>query len=223
MSLLRVGGAVCAGLLVSTFVIAAEFSAEVAESRPEKLPAEIGRTLAEKGIRISGPDGELCNLWTVADLPTKEGFSPTLSIKYPFTQGQFIGVLQVQGAKFTDFRDQRLAPGLYMLRYGQQPQDGNHIGTSDYSDFLLALRMDDDKSPALISNLDDLQAISADAAGTAHPAIFQLLPPEEVATKPSESAAKLSHDADHDHWILQLVAGKKPLPLRLVIVGVAAE
>ena len=40
---------------------------------------------------------------------------------------------------FTDFRGQEIKKGVYTLRYGQQPEDGNHIGTSELADFLLAI------------------------------------------------------------------------------------
>lgn len=220
MRSVRSGMVVLLCLVAPVFVAGADYTLEKTENLPDGLTADVSQALNPEGHRVSGSGGPLCTLWLAKAIPAKEGFSPTLSIKYPLSPGQFIGVLQVQGAKFSDFRDQRLLPGLYTLRYGQQPQDGNHVGTSDYSDFLLALRTKDDKSPERIDNVEDAQSLSADAAGTAHPAIFQLLPPEEGA----ESKATLVHDDSHDHWIIQAAAaGEKPLPLRLIIVGVAAE
>ena len=97
-------------------------------------------------LRFLNPEGfaiknrAVCDVCAVKDLAAKDGFKPTLNVKYPFQPGQLIGALRVSGkTEFTDFRGQPVKAGVYTLRYGQQPQDGNHIGTSELSDFLLAI------------------------------------------------------------------------------------
>jgi hypothetical protein len=129
-------------------------------------------------------------------------------------------VVQVnKGTAFSDFRKQPLAPGLYTVRYGQQPQDGNHVGTSDFSDFLLALPAGDDKSSKKLDSVKDLQTLSAAAAGTAHPAILQLLPSEQKT--PAKPA--LAHDAAREFWTLEFPVGTPPVSFKLVVVGAGAE
>jgi len=121
-------------------------------------------------------------------------------------------------AGLTDFREHELDAGLYTLRYGQQPMDGNHIGTSPTADFLLAIPVADDEDPATIESSKDLFEKSAAASGTTHPAIFTLLPVGDVTiTEPA-----LTHNEDHDFWVLQAVAagkGDAKIPLQLVVVG----
>jgi hypothetical protein len=203
---------------VST-IRAEDYKLEKAGAVPGGLTAEVSQALGTDGYRVSGPDGPMIDLWLAKDIAAKKDFKPTLNVKYPFQPGQLVGVLQVnQGTAFSDFRKQPIAPGLYTVRYGQQPQDGNHVGTSDFSDFLLALPAKDDKSAKGIDNVKDLQAKSISAAGTSHPAILQLLPNED---QPAD--AKLVHDADHEFWLLEFSTGKPPVPFKLVVVGAGAE
>jgi hypothetical protein len=198
---------------------AEDYKLEKPAAVPAGLSPEVAQALAKEGYRVAGPQGPMIDLWPAKEIVAKKDFKPTLNVKYPFQPGQFIGVLQVnKGTAFSDFRKQAIAPGVYTVRYGQQPQDGNHVGTSDFSDFLLALPAGEDKAPKGVDNVKDLQARSAVAAGTSHPAILQLLPSEEKATE-----AKLVHDADREFWTLEFAGGKPPVPFKLVVVGAGAE
>jgi hypothetical protein len=204
---------------VASTARAEDYKLEKAGALPKDLAAEVSQALGADGYRVSGPDGPMIDLWLAKEIAAKKDFKPTLNVKYPLQPGQLIGVLQVnQGTAFSDFRKQPIAPGVYTVRYGQQPQDGNHVGTSDFSDFLLALPAKDDKSAKGIDNVKDLQSKSVAAAGTSHPAILQLLPNEE---RPGE--AKLVHDGDREFWLLDFAGGKPPVPFKLVVVGAGAE
>lgn len=207
--------------LIGPGALADDYSVAPIDSHPEDASADHTKLLARPGFQVTGPDGPLCSLWLVKSPTVKEGFSPTPSVKYPFTPGAFVGLLKVEkGADFTDFREQELAPGLYTLRYIQQPQDGNHIGTSDVADFLLALPAKEDSPAPKTDDLDAVVELSSEAAESTHPAIFALRPAEQ--SQPGE--AKLVHDSADDFWMLETAVGAgKPLPLRLVVVGFALE
>ena len=130
-----------------------------------------------------------------------------------------MGVIEVgKTATFTDFRGQEIAPGVYSLRYMLQPEDGNYIGTSELCDFLVALPIAKDKSAKTINVIEKLNQKSAAAAGSTHPAIFSLLPVEKAP-----KASTLEHNADNEFWILSTInmkiPKKKPVPLRMVIIG----
>ncbi len=197
----------------------ADYTFEAAAELPDDVPAEIAAQLDPAGHKVVGPRRDLCQVWLVKELAVKEGFSPTLAVKYPFTPGQLIGVISVpRRAGLVDFRGQEIDDGVYTLRYGQQPMDGNHIGTSETSDFLLAVPATDDADPAPIASQDDLFDKSEGASGTTHPAIFSLLP----ASDAEFTEAGLVHEESKEFWILQLPgtgAGDSKVPIRLVIVG----
>ncbi|MFP6703856.1 MAG: hypothetical protein VB861_19060 [Planctomycetaceae bacterium] len=219
---------ICALLLpVGLLLAAAVPSHKLARTKalPQGVGAKIATKLDKIGFQISGSKGPICTVWLVKDVPIREKFKPGLSIKYPFTPGQLVGLLQVQVQRgYTDFRGAEMKPGVYTLRYGQQPVDGNHVGTSELADFLLALPAKTDLDPKPITGFDELAGKSAVANGTTHPAILSLLP----ATKPIK-VASLSHDEDHDFWILSVAATAKAtakavrVNLRFVAIGQTTE
>lgn len=190
---------------------------------PADLPAALRAVLDAKGWTVQG-EGKTIRLWFLEKLPVQKDFSPGFNVKYGFPQGALIGVMQISGDGVTDFRAQELKPGLYTLRYARQPEDGNHVGTSDTLDFLVGVRVADDPKPAPATDTMDLMKRSAKAAGTTHPMIFYLPPAEEDIPAP-----RLTHDEDYDFWILELPVSAQQgdqevrLALRLVVVGHAEE
>ena len=191
--------------------------------KADKLPSGFGEKIAEalnpEGIVVQGTDGPVCTIWLARSLTVKPKFKPSLSLKYPLTPGQLIGSLQVHIDTFSDFREQTIKPGLYTLRYGHQPQDGNHVGTSEVSDFLLAVPAASDTDPALVKP-QTLFKRSAKATGSNHPAIFSLL-----STESAGDTAGLTEDTGKHLWILSLTGTGKEgdadakVPLRIVVIG----
>lgn len=197
-----------------------DYTFETTDAAPDDLPAALAEQMQPQGFKVVGPKRDLCSIWLLKDVARKEDFSPSLAVKYPLTAGQLVGVIDVpRRSGLTDFKGQEIEKGLYTLRYGQQPMDGNHIGTSDTADFLLAVPIANDSDPAPIADVKSLFARSAEASGTTHPAIFSLLPAESEAVEPG-----LTHDADHEFWILSVTAasGDAKVPLRVVLVGESA-
>ena len=191
----------------------------------KELPKGLSEAVAAKvdpnGYQVSGPSAAIGTIWLAKDVSVKPGFEPNFMVKYPFSSGQLVGVLEVaKDASMKDFRGQEMKAGVYTLRYGQQPQDGNHLGTSDTSDFLMALPAAKDTKADAITDGDEFVKLSSAAAGTTHPAIFSLQPPEKAGE------AKLTHDEEREFWILEAAAAGKEkdkdvkVPLKLVVVGV---
>jgi len=192
---------------------------EEAAAKPSEVAAPIASVLDDKGIRVSQGGNPYCEVWLLKSVPIVDNFTPTLSVKYPFTPGQLIGVLKIESADFTDFRGQQVAAGVYTLRYGRQPQDGNHLGTSEVEDFLVAIPVADDKSTEPVTDVKKLFKMSGKAAGANHPAIFSLLPVESAPEKTG-----IAHEETRDLWIIETRStggadGKTAVPLRLVVIG----
>lgn len=213
-------------LLVSAFSTNAAFSADEhhlkkTSTPPKGLSPEIDKLLDPAGHQITGENGALVELWLLKSLPVKPGFKPNFTQFYPFTPGQLLGALHVpKGAEYMDFRGQQISSGTYTLRYGLQPMDGNHVGTSETYDFILALPAKIDTSPETIKDFYKLAEHSGKAAGSTHPAIFSLLDPAEASKE-----AKLEQDSFTDHWILNFTGKgvakdvKSDVKMRLVVVG----
>jgi len=132
--------------------------------------------------------------------------------------GEFIAVLRFP-RKGADFRGQDIPAGLYILRYANQPVDGNHVGTSLTRDFLVLVPASADRSPKPTAE-KDLFKLSAQSAESSHPAILSLVKPEASGALPA-----LRHLEEQDRWTVQF-AGNGPaskVVLELVVVGKAAE
>jgi hypothetical protein len=202
---------------------AADQKVEPVKGPPSGLSAELAAAINPTGYRITGKDGVVCDVWLAKEAPLKPNFKSSLRIKYPFQPGEFVGVIRFpDGSSPNDFRGQDLKPGTYTLRYGLQPDDGNHLGTSEIRDFLVASPPQNDTNPKRIEDIKEMFKLSAQSAGGTHPAIFLLMPPPE---KPFDSASVV-HDDERDLLILRANGSGKdagnrivPVPLSIVTVG----
>jgi hypothetical protein len=218
-----------ASTLVLTLHVAAARGADeyklepLAEAAPtEGVAPEIAGLLAPAGFKVvKGTSRTLCSFWPVKQLATKADFKPTAAVQYPLEMGQLVGVMHYKRAG-EDFRGQEIAEGTYTVRYALQPEDGNHVGTSDTRDFFLLLKAADDKMPALVKK-EDLFKLSAAAAGTAHPCMLSLLTAAGTTGEPPS----LEHNEERELWSAAFAVktdkGNGTLPIRVVVVGKAAE
>src|SRR6185369_943634 len=155
----------CLLLLSTTALRAQDGKFEELKEGPQGLAAPVAAAINMTGYRVSGKDGVVCDIWLAKDIPLAAGFKPTLEIKYPFVPGQLMGAIRFpEKSSPGDFRGQNIPAGTYTLRYGQQPNDGNHLGTSDVRDFLLACPPKLDADPKPIANGMDLFKLSAKAS-----------------------------------------------------------
>ncbi|REK12723.1 MAG: hypothetical protein DWQ37_10865 [Planctomycetota bacterium] len=214
--------AVAAVMLWGSVTLAAdEYRVEKLEAGPpaDALSAEIIEKLTPTGFRVLGEDDQVvCEVWPVKQLDVKPDFQPTLSILYPLKSGSLVGALHFPH-KGTDFRGQEIESGTYTLRYGQQPQDGNHIGTFDTRDFVLMLPAAADRDPKTFEG-EGFVETSGEASGSTHPAIIPLLEPLEG------DEATLTHLEEPEWWVLHITskdAEGKTVPVELIVVGESDE
>ncbi len=219
---LRMMFAVAVAAVLMTGSARADSKLEAVGVPPDGLSKDIAAVVSATGQRVISDGAAVCSVWFVKEVPAKSNFKPTLNVKYPFAPGELLGVLRVEAkSKFTDFRGQEIKAGIYTLRYGQQPEDGNHVGTSDLADFLLAIPATTDSDPKPIGGFDALSKKSAKSSGSTHPAIFSLLPVD----KPVEQAT-LTHNAAKEHTMLSTTIAAKggsKVALRMVVIGKSGE
>jgi hypothetical protein len=203
-------------------LFAQEYSVASGEAAPTgAIAPEISSLLQSAGIKVTKGSTALCELWFAKEWPIEADAKTGGEVLYPLTVGQVIGVIRF-AKKASDFREQDVPAGVYVMRYAQQPVDGAHVGTSPTRDFLALSPAGKDKDPKPL-DYKALIANSKEATGTAHPAIFSLQRAEEGA---SPSVREVSEK----EWVVVHYVGKvkqsgsvKDLPLDLVVVGKAAE
>jgi hypothetical protein len=198
----------------------------VKQAAPSGLGPEIQRHLAGQAYRIQDEKGgDFARIWLGQAIPGSERPSgPKGTIQFPFlADGELLGVLEfVQEGH--DYRDQPIAKGVYTMRYGLQPVNGDHLGVSDYRDYILLLPAAKDKTPATPAR-KQLEERSAESAGTSHPASFLLL----MAPPGAKSEASVRHDTAKETWSvilplrLQVKGNGDPIiyPVQLVLIGTA--
>lgn len=193
------------------------------DSLPKEVPEAFAKLTHGKGLRLSGADGKpLFDLWTRKELPLLEKPKSGLAITFPqIAPGEFVAIAKVH-AQSDDYREDHVKPGLYVARYGLQPEDGDHMGTAPNRDFLILTSFADDKDVAPIADMDKLGELSI-LAGEDHPLIWHL----RAAESKDEDRASLRHDEKNSLWIAEFawttkVGGEeKPLRAGLVLVGVS--
>lgn len=197
--------------------------APLEEAPPEELSAPIRDGLNATGLRVSRGSNKFCDIWLAKEWSTKADFTPSLSMLYPFSVGEFIGVIRYH-KKGGDFRDQEVPAGLYTLRFALQPEDGNHVGTSETRDFMLLLPVAEDTDPAVMAE-DVLWKTSASAVGTSHPAMLSLI----NAAAAEGDLPSLAHNEEADRWSVRFAGQAKkgdavePLVVEMIVVGHASE
>ena len=171
------------GLSLNGFAQESTYKARVLNEGPPKgLAPAIVKVLHKSGTSVNDPSGKvICNVWLRTRLPAMPDFQEQLDLKYPIKPGALVGAIQFP-AGGRDFRQQKIKPGVYTLRYSHQPQDGNHLGTAEIRDFLAVCHPDNDKSPEEVAE-DPLLDLSTKVSGSAHPAILSLMPPQGAPAK----------------------------------------
>jgi hypothetical protein len=167
----------------------------------DEISAEIAGQLQAEGFKIvKGESRTLCEVWLANEWPISASAKTTAEILYPLTPGQLIGVIRYP-RKAADFRDQEIPSGVYTLRYGLQPVDGAHVGTSLTRDFLLLLPAAADRDPQVLE-YKPLTAASKETTGTAHPGILSLQKPAE------EGEALAIRENAEKEWTIVRFTGK---------------
>src|SRR5690606_8836893 len=113
---------------------------------------EIAVTLEAKGYRISEEGGgPLAEIWLRKAIPASEKPAGAKgAIQFPFlAQGELLGAARLLD-EAGDYRDQVIEKGVYTIRYGLLPVNGDHLGVSPFRDYALLLPADKDKDAAVL-------------------------------------------------------------------------
>ncbi len=210
-------------LCVLPFAAAQEgkFSIKTASNPPPKeLAADVQKLLGKTSISLLDPGGKtIGEFWFRAAIPadaTPEQVKNGITYR-EIRQSEILGAVRFE-QDWTDYRNQKVKAGVYTLRLGYQPADGDHQGSSDFQEFLLVIGADHDKKTELME-FKHLVETSAKSIGTGHPGVFMLAPTQPGAAP--TIAARL-----RNHWIINtkgdlIVGGKKvgAVGLGLNVVG----
>lgn len=159
---------------------------------PDTLAGPIAGELSPGGVRAVVSKGPVTlDFWWVAALPMKAGSGqPSWA---DLEEGTLVGAVNV-AAEFRDVRGRVIKPGVYTLRYGIQPSDGDHLGVSPYREFLLLSPAAVDLDPVALGH-DGTIALSKQAIGGSHPGVWSIDPPVAQQAPLQIHRTEFEHDA----------------------------
>jgi hypothetical protein len=213
-------------LLVPGVLAAQEYKVEaLKEGPPSAIAPEIRGVLNMQGYRVVDGQGKpFADIWLRTSIPASaKPAGPNGVIQFPFFQeSELLGVIQL-AAESHDYRDQAIPKGIYTMRYGLQPVNGDHLGVSPFRDYSLLLPSARDKALAILPR-KQLETQSAEAAGSSHPAVLFMLAAKASASPASPS---MMHDEEKNTWRLNvplsvLVKGESAavsVPVSIILVG----
>lgn len=181
------------------------------DAPPPELAPAVSALIAPSGARVSAP-GVTLDFWWVKALPLSGTGAPSWE---HVEEGTLVGAVRVS-AVYRDIRGRTIKPGVYTLRYGIQPANGDHLGVSPFREFLLLspAAADTDVKP---TGHEGTVELSKQTIGGSHPAVWSLDPPTSTDAAPLSAR---TNDAGHEAVIFEVpTASGAPLRFGLILVG----
>jgi hypothetical protein len=191
-------------------------SALSATAHSESLPPELKPALAALvkpgGVRASVDTTTLDFWWSTGVPLTGEGAAAWSIVP----EGALVGVVKVP-RDVRDIRGRVIKPGVYTLRYGVQPDNGDHLGVSPHRQFLLISPANDDSDPAPKGH-DGAVELAKGSIGGSHPGVWSIDPPAASASEAPLSIHKT--DLGHQSVIVEVPASRDGKPAGTLKFGV---
>lgn len=151
----------------------------VTQAQPPKEIAEpIRAVLDSQVVRITTDDKASFDFWFRKELPLAEKPAGGTLAMGTVKEGTVLGVVRVAGEHY-DFRNEEIPPGLYVMRLGIQPEDGNHLGVAPTRTFAVLIPAKLDKKLDPIPH-DALMKEAAKVNAVMHPSSLNLQPVEKA-------------------------------------------
>jgi hypothetical protein len=208
-----------------------KFSIKTASTEPPKeLKEPIRKLLDNSTVQLYDPAGAMiCELWFCKILSsdaTPEQVKNGLTYR-ELRETAVIGAVRFADS-WNDYRKQKIKTGIYTLRLGFQPMDGDHQGKSAFTEFLLLAAADKDADAETMA-AKALQDLSMKSTGLGHPCVLMLFPLTKAPAQSTLEAMAPVVGMPKDHWVLQIArpvqagATKASIGFGITLIGEAAE
>lgn len=161
---------------------------------PQEIAEPIAKSLEPKATQILDGETPVYEFWFRRDIPLKSKPASVAKSLESVDEITFLGVAAV-GKGQRDYKDNEIIPGIYTVRFGLQPQDGDHMGTSDYPYFAVLVPAKADGDVNAIKTYRAMVRASAKATTAGHPAVLSLRPVSEEGTTPALTTPAAEHKA----------------------------
>ncbi len=195
------------GLMVALLLVgmtaglarAAELALKVLDREPPKsIDDSIRTNLQLKAVQLLDGGQLAFEFWFNADIPLQTKPASLAKALDQVGQTTLLGAVSVARAS-RDYKDNELATGIYTMRMGFQPQDGDHLGTSDFGYFAVLIPARNDAKLEGITTYKALVKASGKESASGHPVILSLRPasanegelPTRVVPAPDHQAIRV--------------------------------
>ena len=191
-------------LLVSGLIQASDFSVKsISKAAPSELGDSIKAELSDQAIQIFKGDKPLYELWLASSVTLNSAIDAPNRALSALKQTTLLGAIKVIDSE-RDYRDDELFDGTYTIRFGLRPDDGNHLGTSNFRYFAVLVAAKNDQELGGITRSRQLVKASSKTNPTDHPLILSLFP-----VNSAEKAELEFHEPAPEHTALRLSLAAK--------------
>jgi len=187
---------------------------EAAGPPPSDVDPAMAGMVQKDGVRVKNGAKTLMEFWFVTKAPTDGNNSQDSVTFQNIAPGSFMGVMRFP-ERGSDRRGQTIKPGVYTMRLGFYPQNGDHQGVAPQRDFLVLAPVSVDKDPKATPAFEAMVDMSRKASGTPHPAVLSTWKVDQANFKPG-----ISQEGEGD-TVLQTKIGD--LPAAVIVAGTATH
>src|SRR5437879_7644841 len=118
---------------------AADFSVKVADKEPpNQIGESIRKALQPKSVQLLNGDTPVFEFWFGSEVSLKSKPGSADKALGSIQETTLLGAVSV-GSGQRDYKDNEIAAGVHTLRFGLQPQDGDHLGSAEYPYFAVLI------------------------------------------------------------------------------------
>jgi hypothetical protein len=165
---------------------------------PEEVAEPIRQVLNNEAVSLADGESTFFQFWFRKELPLAQAPAAGTVALGTLQEGTVLGVLKVHTERY-DFRDEEIPAGVYVLRLGIQPEDGNHLGVAPTRTFALLIPAKADMQLDPVEH-DALMEAAAVINAAGHPSSLNLQPVEQA----DGAFPRLEERNDGQHKVLLL-------------------
>ena len=207
--------------LAAVSLSAADFTVKVTTTPvPKDVSADVKKTLGKNCIQLSTGGKPWLECWMRPAMPLKAKPANPEKALDALATSTLIGVVRVHKSG-RDYRDDDLYMGVFTMRYGKIPGDGNHLGATDYPYFAVLIPVTKDPKLDTYKTFKTMTKASLKETAAEHPMIISLRPAKKAGAEPAIIEPAPEHRSILFGAIGALKGSKTaiPFPLQVVFEG----
>ena len=155
---------------------AADFSVKIADKEPPNQVSEsVRKILQPKAVQLLNGDTPVFEFWFGSEVSLKSKPGSADKALGSIQETTLLGAVAVGNGQ-RDYKDNEIAAGVYTLRFGLQPQDGDHLGSAEYPYFAVLIPAKNDTQLDGITSFKAMTKASGKDTASGHPIVLSLRP-----------------------------------------------